>query len=150
MLILPHSYIIMRFSSSGTVRRESLGFLFWRVTYSVGSFGETFALEWLYGDSIYSFYFDEIWGIGVLALVLILVALAFSIFREDIIPAFLLIISGVILLVLRLILLLDRDTFFIDNNYIFDTEQVFYLEIPLGFLIGLISGIIMIRQNSCK
>ena len=119
-------------------------FLFW-VSTEVGNTNdtntETIDGDWLDKNGIYEILFGSS-EIGILILALIIVAIVMVFVKEGPISGWLLLAAGILLLVFRFIELNDQDNFFFEDN---DTSM--YLEIPLGFLAGLITGLMNIRSS---
>lgn len=121
-------------------------FYIWTQIGTTGAGGDTitdsFSGSWLEEGDIYDNLFgNPIYGIIIMALILAALALGF-IKENNKISGILLIVAGTLLLVFRYIELNDADLFFYKSETDFD-----YVEIPLGFIAGVITGLLNLRSS---
>ncbi|MCY3412016.1 MAG: hypothetical protein INQ03_10335 [Candidatus Heimdallarchaeota archaeon] len=148
-LFIPFSYI--QAEGPGYDVTQLLGFVY---TSSEGDYlwihnegSETFSTSWFEDDGYYNNAFGDFWIIGVLALVGVILSAALAfIDRKTIRSAYLLLASGILVFVLRLLVLSDNDLSFYQKNDGFFGESM-YLEIPLGPVFALIFTLLEIREK---
>ncbi len=103
---------------------------------------DTFESDWIDDDGLYQGLFgNAIFGIIIVVLIIAAIVLAFT-QNDSPISAFLLIGAASLLLILRFQELNDIDLSFYksENNFTF-------IEIPLGFIAGLIAGMINLKSS---
>jgi hypothetical protein len=158
LLILPFSIVrtTTSFLGEDTTTTNSFGF-FWLST-DTELFGrqyedsEVFNLDWLDDNGVYQSgsYFGELWYLGLVLVIVLIVGAVLAVTADrnnnKSVPAIILLISGILLLILRLVELSDNDTSFYDSTEILGIEFT-YLEIPLGFIIALIFSLLDFRSD---
>lgn len=103
---------------------------------------ETFESSWIEENGFYEGLFgNPFYGITILAIIVIAIVLAFT-QDESRLSGILLILAAAQLLIFRYVELDDQDLSFYK-----DTDLFTYIEIPLGFIAGLIAGLMNLKSS---
>jgi hypothetical protein len=145
VMVIPFAY--SNFDSNIIKYSVFMGLLYYRFEGQffifVGEEAASFQLDWLTPDGVYDFYFGDFWFLGVVALILLIASIVLSVATpEKSTSAILLIIAGSLLLVGRLFELNDNDLSFYDSN-----NNRTYFEIPIGFILALVFGILDFKKK---
>ena len=138
---------ITTFGITVNVQNVTGFFYIWTQLGTTGAGGQTitdtFNGTWLEEGELY----DNLFGnpiYGIIILLLILAALALGFIKENNkISGILLIVAAALLLVFRYIELSDIDLFFYKSETDFT-----YVEVPLGFVAGLVTGLMNLKSSS--
>lgn len=152
MLVLPFAYVSQSIGDAATVVTW-MGLLWVDIESQVFGFqgGEsgTFQLSWLEENGLYHSYFDPLFFVGVIVLITLIVNIGLSVVASEkknkSVPGLILIIAGVLLLIIRLAALGEDDLSFYTKSSFLGTTFT-YIEIPLGFIWGLIFGILDLKK----
>lgn len=108
-----------------------------------------FEIDWISEDGLYHVYFGQFWYVGIIIVILLLLGIFSAITgtqnKNRTTAALLLLLSGIGLLVLRLLVLSDRDLSFYSSSDGFIERT--YIEIPVGFIIALVFSILDFRNS---
>jgi hypothetical protein len=127
-----------------------MGLLFFRSKTDVNFAGDPneldiFDFNWLTKNGRYYQYFGDYWILGLAILLLIFATGGLAIFVKDNyrLPTIMLLSAGVLLVLLRLIVLHERNSFFYKKDKIGTIAiEITYFEIPIGIIITFIFGFI--------
>jgi hypothetical protein len=152
-LILPFAFIRTTNNVLGdTTTTTSYGFFYWRSNLDLGAIeisdSDSFELDWLSSDGVYSsHYFGDLWFLGVIMVISLLVGLALSITETKTNNStYILLASGILLLIMRYFQISDNNTFFYDKEEFAGFSQT-YIEIPVGCIIGLIFAALEFKKG---
>jgi len=154
VLIVPFSFISI--TSPNITTTVFMGFLYYsqKQDVSINFFDNqksgTFQFDWLKDGGLYHSYFDPLFAIGVLLVLVLLanigIAVVSSKQKNARLPALILILAGIGILILRLVALGDNNgSFYTTRNTLFGEQT--YLEIPIGLIWALIFGLLDMRQK---
>lgn len=155
LLLLPFSIIRTTTESDAgdSTTMEYLGLLYSRTTFKAESLniqwenGDSFNVDWLEEDGRYDGYFGDLWAIGLVVLILLIVGLGLAITEtKSNNSTYLLILAGVLLFILRLLYLNDFDRSFYEKDQFGPVSQT-QIEFPVGFILSLIFGIMDYRKD---
>lgn len=146
LLLSPLSFMIINTEAVDITRNFTFGF-FWTSSFGDGgdSNTDTFEPDWITEENhFYEVYFgDSMNMVGAAILFLLIVGLVFAfIDTSNKKSAYILLICGIALLVLRALALDDAQTGFYESE-----SGVTRTEIPLGFIFALIFGLIDLRKS---
>lgn len=156
LLILPFS--IVRTSTESVAGDSTgvnyLGLLYFRSTFEASSLGfdfedsESFQTDWIDEDGVYDAYFGDLFVFGLLVLILLIVGLGVAVIETKTNNStYILLISGLLLLILRFLYLSDIDSSFYEKQELLGASSTL-IEIPVGFVLAMIFAILDFRKGS--
>ncbi|MCE7737371.1 MAG: hypothetical protein GPJ54_20950 [Candidatus Heimdallarchaeota archaeon] len=156
LLILPFSIVRTTTESvaGDSTSVNYLGLLNFRSTFEAPTLGfdfedsESFQTDWIDEDGVYDAYFGNLFVFGLLILILLIVGLGVAATETTTNNStYILMVSGILLLILRFLYLSDLDSSFYEKTNLLGTTST-SIEFPVGFVIAMIFVLLDFRQGS--